>query len=46
MTYDQLWQRLAAVYGRHEAQAVVRTVLDSVFGMSLPDTCCGKDTQL
>ena len=46
MTYDQLWQRLAAVYGRHEAQAVVRTVLDSVFGMSLTDICCGKVTQL
>lgn len=46
MTYDQFWQRLATVYDRHEAQAVARTVLDTVFGMTLTDICCGKVTQL
>ena len=46
MTYDQLWQRLAAVYDRREAQAVARTVLGTAFGMTLTDICCGKVTQL
>lgn len=46
MTYDQLWQRLAAVYDSREAQAVARTVLGTAFGMTLTDICCGKVTQL
>ena len=46
MTYNQLCSRLAPVCGADEARAVVRTVLDTVFGMSLADICCGKVTQL
>ena len=46
MTYNQLWKRLTAIYNEREAQAVVRTVLDALFGMSLTDICLGKVTQL
>lgn len=46
MTYNQLWKRLAAIYNEREAQAIVRTVLDALFGMSLTDICLGKVTQL
>ena len=46
MTYNDLIARLAPLYGRQEAQAVVRTVLDALWGMSLTDICCGKVTQL
>lgn len=46
MTYNQLWKRLTAIYNEHEAQAIVRTVLDALFGMSLTDICLGKVTQL
>lgn len=46
MTYNQLWKRLTAIYNEREAQAIVRTVLDVLFGMSLTDICLGKVTQL
>lgn len=46
MTYNQLWKRLSAIYNEREAQAIVRTVLDALFGMSLTDICLGKVTQL
>lgn len=46
MTYNQLWKRLTVIYNEHEAQAIVRTVLDALFGMSLTDICLGKVTQL
>ena len=46
MTYNQLWTRLTAIYNEREAQAIVRTVLDALFGMSLTDICLGKVTQL
>lgn len=46
MTYYQLWKRLTAIYNEREAQAIVRTVLDALFGMSLTDICLGKVTQL
>ena len=46
MTYNQLWKRLTAIYNEREAQAIVRTVLDALFGMSLTDICLGKVTQL
>lgn len=46
MTYNQLWKRLTAIYNEREAQAIVRTVLDAMFGMSLTDICLGKVTQL
>lgn len=46
MTYNQLWKRLTAIYNEREAKAIVRTVLDALFGMSLTDICLGKVTQL
>ena len=46
MTYNQLWKRLTAIYNEREAQVIVRTVLDALFGMSLTDICLGKVTQL
>lgn len=46
MTYDELWRKLTAVYPPGEARAVVRTVLDEAFGLSLADVCSGKVTQL
>ena len=46
MTYNQLWKRLTTIYNEREAQAIVRTVLDVLFGMSLTDICLGKVTQL
>lgn len=46
MTYNKLWKRLTAIYNEREAQAIVRTVLDALFGMSLTDICLGKVTQL
>lgn len=46
MTYNQLWKRLTAIYNEREGQAIVRTVLDALFGMSLTDICLGKVTQL
>ena len=46
MTYNQLWKRLTTIYNEREAQAIVRTVLDALFGMSLTDICLGKVTQL
>ena len=46
MTYNQLWKRLTVIYNEREAQAIVRTVLDALFGMSLTDICLGKVTQL
>lgn len=46
MTYNQLCSRLAPLCGADEARAIVRTVLDTAFGLSLADICCGKVTQL
>lgn len=42
MTYNELWRSLAPVCGSREAQAVVRTVLGELFGMSLTDIVCGS----
>lgn len=40
-SYRRLWSRLVPLYGRDEAQAIVRTVLDDQFGLSLTDIVCG-----
>ena len=36
-TYQQLWQSLTPLYDAGEAQAIVRTVLDVEYGMTLTD---------
>ena len=45
-TYQQLWQSLTPLYDAGEAQAIVRTVLDVEFGMTLTDIICGKVNEL
>ena len=45
-TYQQLWQSLTSLYDAGEAQAIVRTVLDVEFGMTLTDIICGKVNEL
>lgn len=37
MTYRELWQSIAAVVGHREAQAVVRLLLEDMFGLDLAD---------
>ncbi len=46
MSYTQLCRRLTPLYGHDEACAIVRTVLDELFGMSLTDIACGNVEQL
>lgn len=40
-TYRQLWNSLSLNYDKEEAQAIVKTVLDSMFGFTLTDIVCG-----
>ena len=45
-TYKQFWQSLTPPYDAREAQAIVRTVLDVEYGMTLTDIICGKVNEL
>jgi len=45
-TYQQLWQSLTPLYEAGEAQAIVRTVLDVKYGMTLTDIIGGKVNEL
>lgn len=45
-TYQQLWQSLTPLYDAGEAQAIVRTVLDAEYGMTLTDIIGGKVNEL
>ena len=45
-TYQQLWQSLTPLYDAGEAQAIVRTVLDVKYGMTLTDIIYGKVNEL
>ena len=45
-SYQELWQSLTPLYGAGEAQAIVRTVLDVKYGMTLTDIICGKVNEL
>ena len=45
-TYQQFWQFLTPLYDAGEAQAIVRTVLDVEYGMTLTDIICGKVNEL
>ena len=44
--YQQLWQSLTPLYDAGEAQAIVRTVLDVKYGMTLTDIICGKVNEI
>ena len=46
MTYNELWHRLVPLYEPEEARAVVRELLDELFGMSLTDIVSGKVSEL
>ena len=37
MTYQQLWKSLTPLYDPGEAQAIVRTLLEERFGMTMTD---------
>lgn len=41
MTYGEIWERLTAVYDTGEAKAIARMVLETRFGLSMTDICCG-----
>ena len=45
-TYQKFWQSLTPLYDAGEAQAIVRTVLDVEYGMTLTDIICGKVNEL
>ncbi len=45
-TYQQLWQSLTPLYEPREAQALLRTVLEVKYGMTLTDIICGKVNEL
>ena len=45
-TYQQLWQSITPLYEAGEAQAIVRTVLDVKYGMTLTDIICGKVNEI
>ena len=45
-TYQQLWQSITPLYEAGEAQAIVRTVLDVRYGMTLTDIICGKVNEI
>ena len=45
-TYQQLWQSLTPLYDAGEAQAIVRTVLDVKYEMTLTDIIGGKVNEL
>lgn len=46
MTYTEIWKRLSAVYSTEEAKAVTRMLLETGFGLSLADICCGGTERL
>lgn len=46
MTYNELWRELAPLSGDGEAKAIVRTLLDDLFHMSLADIVCGAVERL
>ena len=45
-TYQEFWQSLTPLYDAGEAQAIVRTVLDVEYEMTLTDIICGKVNEL
>ena len=39
-TYQQLWRRLTPLFDDGEAKAIVRTILEERFGLSMADILC------
>ena len=44
MTYQQLWHRIAKVYGNNEAQAIARLIYEVRYGLTLSDLLMGRDS--
>ncbi len=44
--YRELWKQLTPLYDETEAKAVVRTVLEVCYGLTLTDILCGKVNDL
>ena len=44
MTYQQLWHRIAKVYGDGEAQAIARLIYEVRYGLTLSDLLMGRDS--
>ena len=44
MTYQQLWHRIAKVYGDNEAQAIARLIYEVRYGLTLSDLLMGRDS--
>lgn len=45
-SYQQLWQSLTPLYEAGEAKAIIRTLLEERYGMTLTDIVCGKVNEL
>ena len=43
ITYQELWRRLAPVYGEREAKAIAQLVFEQRYGLTLPDLYMGRD---
>lgn len=41
LSFTSLWQSLSQLYDLQESQAIVRLILDSLFGFTLTDIVCG-----
>ena len=46
MTYQQLWHSLTPLYDNNEARAIVRTLLEERFGMTMTDIVCDATEKL
>lgn len=46
MRYNDMWRRVAVVYGENEAKAVCRLLLEDMFGFSFADIVCGATESL
>lgn len=46
MSYQELWRRLARVYGEGEAKAIAQMVYEVRYGLMLPDLLIGRDADV
>ncbi|MCH4148610.1 MAG: peptide chain release factor N(5)-glutamine methyltransferase [Prevotella sp.] len=46
MTYNELWHLLTPLYDEGEAKAIIRTVMEVVFGLSFTDLYTGKVNEI
>jgi release factor glutamine methyltransferase len=46
MTYNELWHQLTPLYEEGEAKAIIRTVMEVAFGLTLTDLYTGKVNEI